>query len=63
MCGLKTPSPTQPFRNLPDEAAPPPPPPLHGQVGALTGALANLPVAVCGGAPSLNKLYWPWFCK
>ncbi|GFR47417.1 hypothetical protein Agub_g9134 [Astrephomene gubernaculifera] len=32
-------------------------------IGALTGALANLPVAVCGGTPQLNRLYWPWFCS
>ncbi|GLC35512.1 hypothetical protein PLESTB_000199500 [Pleodorina starrii] len=32
-------------------------------VGVLTGALANLPVAVCGGTPALNALYWPWFCS
>ncbi|GIL64510.1 hypothetical protein Vafri_18391 [Volvox africanus] len=32
-------------------------------VGVLTGALANLPVAVCGGSAELNALYWPWFCN
>ncbi|EFJ50262.1 hypothetical protein VOLCADRAFT_89203 [Volvox carteri f. nagariensis] len=32
-------------------------------IGVLTGALANLPVAVCGGTPQLNALYWPWFCN
>lgn len=31
-------------------------------IGVLTGALANLPVAVCGGTPELNRLYWPAFC-
>ncbi|GLI61840.1 hypothetical protein VaNZ11_004347 [Volvox africanus] len=32
-------------------------------IGVLTGALANLPVAVCGGSAELNALYWPWFCN
>ncbi|GIL75559.1 hypothetical protein Vretifemale_5327 [Volvox reticuliferus] len=32
-------------------------------IGVLTGALANLPVAVCGGSAQLNALYWPWFCN
>ena len=31
-------------------------------IGALTGALTNLEVAVCGGTPATNSLYWPWLC-
>lgn len=27
------------------------------------GALTNLHIAVCGGNPETNKIYWKWFCK
>ena len=31
-------------------------------IGALTGALANLTLAVCGGTPETNNLYWAGYC-
>lgn len=31
-------------------------------IGAITGALSNLTVAVCGGTPETNKLYWSAYC-
>lgn len=31
-------------------------------IGALTGALANLPLALCGGTSDTNNLYSSWFC-
>lgn len=31
-------------------------------IGPLTGALTNLPLAVCGGTADTNSTYWPWFC-
>ncbi len=30
---------------------------------ARAGALTNLHIAVCGGTPETNKLYWRWFCR
>ena len=35
--------------------------PLTGSECA--GALTNLHIAVCGGNPETNKIYWKWFCK
>jgi len=32
-------------------------------IGALTGALSNLSVALCGGTPETNSWYWPEFCE
>lgn len=31
-------------------------------IGALTGALANLTVALCGGTPATNPIYWEAYC-
>ena len=31
-------------------------------IGALTGALANLTVALCGGTPETNPIYWQAYC-
>lgn len=31
-------------------------------IGALTGALANLTVALCGGTPETNPIYWQGYC-
>ena len=31
-------------------------------IGALTGALSNLTVALCGGTPETNPIYWEGYC-
>ncbi|KAI8107499.1 hypothetical protein M9435_002527 [Picochlorum sp. BPE23] len=31
-------------------------------IGAITGALSNFTVAVCGGTPETNDLYWSSYC-
>lgn len=39
-----------------------PPPARPRPCPSPAGALTNLPLAVCGGGPGVNVLYWPWFC-